>query len=333
MDSFCDNLIITIFQFVGLDDRFRFIMLGKKYYKVVSDHITTPEWIYDQINQFIKKNVVVDFSLKCCVLPNEYCEYARRHGGDKQDCDVDNFFVQQLNIGAMRCQYKNGKNKSTICRGCNSCEWLPNISNMTDDLTCTWEMNSVQNAPPNYASVSEQDYAGRAFANMEKQPGINYCAYWSASRNHASNIIIVDEYEYEEYTHDHCGCTNDSLIPIHSVYESVGIIVHNMTGIEQIHRNLFDYDIAHLQLFHIVNFLASGKISNASDDSGSEQNINTLRFFLFVERVLQDCIHKNVDLLMKTNRTGSPKYIFMIHPEIELKAAEVAKHIMLFGVG
>jgi len=31
------------------------------------------------------------------------------------------------------------------------------------------------------------------------------------------------------------------------------------------------------------------------------------------------------------NRTRTPKYVFMIHPEIELKAAEVLKNIILFG--
>ena len=352
MDSFCDNLIVTIFRFVDPDDRFRFIMLGKKYYNAVSNYITTPEWIYEQIDQFIKKNVIRNFSLRNDA-PNEYGDYAREHkrdtrirSGNYDDislaaddnssectsahdsecgrrCYVSiNKIVQQLGIGVMKCLYAD---EVDDCNNCNSCEWAPEVP-----LISGWNLDFIQNAPPNCSLLSDQDYLDYVTDCLKKQLDVKYYAYWSVADNHASNIIIIGRDEVVEYTHSDT-CIGNSVMPIHSVYESIGIIVHNMTGIEQIHRNLFDYDIEHLQLFYIVNFLASHKIPDMSTGPWRKQGIDVLRYSLFVERVLRDCICKNVEMLLMMNRTGSPKYIFMIHPEIELKAAESAEHIIVFG--
>ena len=357
MDSFCDNLILAIFQFVCPDDRFRFIMLGKKYYKVVSDHITTPEWIYDQINQFIKKNVVVDFTLRCGDGMSEYNEYVRKHKRDKQQrdnetsdrppiefdntsecssaCDdygdrvchvAPNLLAQQLGIGVMICSY-DISDSDDYCN-CDSCEWIPETPIASD-----WNLNFIQNAPPNYSTLTDQDYHVYVTDNLQKQPDAKYYAYWSDNDdddNHVSDLIVVDRDRNIEYTRgDECIC--GSIVPVHSVYESVGIIVHNMTGIKQICSNLFDYEITHLQLFYIVNFIASTKIPTMLDGSCGEEDLDALLYSLFVEHMLRNCVRKNVDLLMMSKRVDPLKYVFMIHPEIESKAAEAVEHIILFG--
>jgi hypothetical protein len=333
MDSLCDNLIVAIFQFVHPNDRFRFIMLGKKYYNAVSNYIITPEWIYDQIDQFIKKNVVADFALRCDA-PAEYRKYLRSHASNKccrycrcgRSCaGVDKYFVQQLGINTMICQYENGNDELTECCGCDSCDWFPQSAPARD-----WEMNSMQNAPPNCSSLNDQDYRKSIISNIEEQSSVRYYAYWSATRHHASNIIIAGRDEIIEYARSDT-CIGGSITPIHSVYESIGIIVHNMTNIKQIHKNLTDYDIEHLQLFYIVNFIASDKVPGLLNGSWYEQYIDALRYSMFVERILQNRIRKNVEMLMMTNRIGPAKYIFMVHPEIDSKAADAAKYLILFG--
>ena len=358
MESLCDNLIIDIFQFVHPDDRFRFIMSGKKCYDTISNYITSPEWIYDQIDQFIKNHVVVNFSLRCNG-PEEYHKYMRKHERDKRDrqrCDVipptefasiaefddtgkcisahdtgcgrechvvSNKLAQQLGIDVMKCSY-NDDDEVDNCRTCYSC-WVSNT------LTAnSWNLNSVRNAPPNYLSFSDCQYRKYVTNSIAGQPSIKYYVYWSDGDNHARSMTIVGYDEITEYA-DWGTCLNGSLMPIHSVYESIGIIVHNMTGIEQIHKNLLDYDITHLQLFYVVDFLASCKIPSMIDGSWGKQNIGALRYSLFVEHVLRARIRKNIEMLMMMNRTRTPKYVFMIHPEIELKAAEVLKNIILFG--
>ena len=323
MDSLCDNLIIAIFQFVQPDDRFRFIMLGKKYYNAVSNYITTPEWIYEQIDKFIKKNVVVDFSLKC-YGPEEYHEYMQKHEYNRQSRGADDFFAKQLEVGTMRCQYINSIG-CYDCASCDSCNWIPRWADAQ-----TWKLNFVQNAPSNYLAFNDYHYRKYVADSIKGQSSIKYYAYWSDDGNHTSDIIMIGHNEIVEYSRG-CPCISGSLMPIHSIYESIGIIVHNMTGIEQIHKNLLDYDIEHLQLFYIINFIASGGIFDILNGSCDEQKINILQYFLFVEHVLQNHICKNVETLMITNRVGPSKYVFMIHPEIDSKAADAAKYLILFG--
>ena len=353
MDSFRDNLILAIFQFVCPGDRFRFITLGKKYYNAVSNYIATPEWIYDQINQFIKKNVVVDFTLRCDA-PFEYYKYTREHKRDKQHCGDENndrppvefdntsecssayadngermchvapnLLAQQLGIDVVICSYDINNELVDDCE-CDSCDWR-----MAIPITHDWNLKFVQNAPPNCPLLSDQEYHDHVIDGLEKQPDVKYYVYWSDRDNHVSDLIVVDcDRKIVHARGDKC--TGDSIMPIHSVYESVGIIVHNMTGIEQIRKNLFDYDIAHLQLFYIVNFVAAGKISGMITGSWDERHLDTLRYSLFVEHVLRKCVRRNVDLLMMSKRTGPSKYVFMIHPEIESKAAETIENIVLF---
>jgi hypothetical protein len=355
MDSLCANLILDVFQFVRPDDCFRFITLSRKCHTTISNYIASPEWIYEQIDQFIKKNVVVDFSVRNDA-PVEYSEQLRKHNRDKRHCDdehgsgsgsnntneygsasecrssngcsscchiVDNLLAQRLEINTMRCLYEDENDEFDVCTNCKFDNWYPESPTMSG-----WYMDFIRNAPPDCSSLSETDYRDYVSDSIKDHSNARYYAYWSTGSNHASNINIVGPSEFIGYTD--CTCSSDTIIPVHSVYESIGIIVHNMTGIEQIRSNLLDYDIAHLQLFYIVDFIAAIKIPfmiNGFD----EQNVDILRYSLFVEHILQNCICKNVETLITMNRVGRSKYVFMIHPEIELKAAEAATHLVLFG--
>ena len=332
MDSFCDDLLLAIFQFVHPADRFQFILLGKKYHNVVSEYIASPEWIYEQIDQFIKKNVAVDFSLRCNA-PNEYLDYLQEHIRNKHwsgkcrdpDCHGANeFFAQQLGIDIMTCDYERNNNASDDCCNCTICGWLPRSPTAQN-----WDMHSIQNAPPHYSPCTTRKYHEYILDSILEQPSVKYCVYWTPAGRHTSELNILGRDKVAEYARNG-ECLNGSIIPIQSVYESIGIIVHNMTGIKQIRRNLLDYDIAHLRLFYIVNFLASNGVIRLPVDLRHEQCIDALRYFTFVEHVLQNHVRKNIEMLM-VDRVGPTRYIFMIHPEIESKAAEVAKHVILFG--
>ena len=335
MDSFCDNLLLAIFQFVHPDDRFRFILLGKKYHNVVSEYIASPEWIYEQIDQFIKENIVVDFSLKSEV-PFDYHEYLQDYDCNEQywnDCrdsysvrknsSINRVFAQQLGINIMMCEYGTGV--YTVCCECDTCDWVPPSPN-----TWSWRLHSMHSAPPNYSSLTNQEYHEFLFNSLSEQLSAKFYVYWSSESNHTSELNIIGLDPFAGPNYDRCTCVGGSIIPIHSVYESIGIIVHNMTGIEQIHKNLFDYDVAHLQLFYIVNFIVSGELSGTSERLRNKRNISASRYSMFARHVLRNRICKNVEMLLRSNRVGPSKYVFMIHPEIETKAAEAAEFVILF---
>jgi hypothetical protein len=329
MDFICNDLILVIFHFVPIENRLRFIKMGQRYLDIVRNYITSPEWIYDQIDQFIKNHVVVDFAVRIGA-PVEYFEHLRNHthGNHCRDersggCHfADNLLAQQLEIGVMKCLYVNGEPRE--CPEHEFCYWHPGRL-VTDEWSI--DSDSVQNAPPNCSSLSGSDYRDYVTDCLKKQSEADYYAYWTTSRNHASNIMLVGSCGVMNYTG--CACVKNTIIPIHSAPESIGIIVHNMTGIEQIRSNLLDYDIAHLQLFYVVDFIAANQVFYGNR-VWIIQNIDLLRYSLFVSRVLQDHIQKDAEVLM-ANRVGLTKYVFMIHSEIESKAAEAAKYIMLFN--
>ena len=331
MDSFCDTLLLAIFRFVRPDDRIQFIMLGRKYCKVVSEYIASPEWIYEQIDQFIKKNAAVNFSLKCDA-PSEYLAYLREHDPHRRgiygtpNWDVaNNFFAQQLGIDVMTCAYESNRRVSADCCCCIVHNWLPRPSVMH-----RWNLHSMQSAPSDYLSSTDQNYHDSVIIKLLEQPNVNFYVYWSAKCNHVSTLNIVGDDGRVGLNTDRCTCVNGSIIPIHSVYESIGIIVHNMTGIKQIHKKLLDYDLEHLQLFYIINFMSSSQLSGMPYGLRNVQSIGTLRYSAFVEHILQNCVRKDVEMLLAMNRFGPSKYVFMIHPEIESKAADAAKYIFLF---
>jgi hypothetical protein len=317
MDSICNDLILVIFQFVPPKNRVRFIKMGQRYFDIVHDYITSPEWIYGQIDQFIKcirirPSLRYDrFTPTCSELG---CDLKTYHD---TRVHFDTLMGQQLGIDVATRLYEHNNFECCV----HECE--PKSPGPYGIEKATF----IQVDSYDHRDVMRK-YQDRINECTKKYPDASWFVCWTGK--HMKDIHIFNTKGLDECVSSLCitSC-RDGIIPLHSIYETIGIIVRGMTGIEQIHMNLLDYDISHLQLFYVVDFMETRKITALLSNV---RNTNAMRYDLFVERVLQKHINMDVEPLILLNRTSISSYVFAIHSEIESKAAEVAKYFMMFDL-
>ena len=334
MDSFCDNLLLAIFQFVHSDDRFRFIMLGKKYHNVVSEYIASPEWVCDQINQIIKDNTVncgirADcLNLSCASLG---CQNVMAHNTNDHFAEL---MLHRLNINVFRLPYNV---YWAVCSGepIAGCEYgctRDHPHECTEECACSLEtlitggekLDIMIGVPPDtpvcFADCSK-------LFKFPSPPGNKYFTKWIDDDSYIRDVVMCNETGTLETRDFYTRPCIDDIIPIKSIYEFIGIVVHNMTGIKQICEDLNEYDIQHLRLFRIVHFIKCREVIAAAKCVQK----NLLSYGIFAERILQKSVRMDVKSLVESFCDRRLQYTFMIHPEIEFKSADVATHIMLFG--
>ena len=316
MDSFCDNLLLAIFQFVHSDDRFRFIMLGKKYHNVVSEYIASPEWTYDQIDQIIKDNSVNrSMHTDCLNLPyaSLKCQTVMMHNTNDHSAEL---MPNRLNITALRLPYNVYDyvcNDEHIHERNNECARSPET--LTTDGEKLDNMIGVPpDTPTRFADCSE-------LLKFPSPPGDKFFTKWINDDSYVRDIVMCAFETRDFYTRP---CIDD-IMPIKSVYEFIGIVVRNMTGIKQICEDLNKYDIRHLRLFHMVHFIKCREMIAAAKCTQK----NLLAYGIFAERILQKFVYADVKSLVESKCNRRIQCKFLTTLEIEFKSAGVVTPITL----
>lgn len=329
MDCVCNDLLTVIFQFTPPEDRIRFIKMGQKYLDVACNYIISPEWVHYQIDQFIERCAIgyhlrndfqVDYAPPVSQEDTPEYELAISEDFTKQ-------ILSQLEIKVMRVSYKY-----TNFAACDMCDCISTCEcDMHTLILDSSYLNVICRAPFDNSFLDSSNNGSRIrliVEHLAEHPEAEYCAYWVDRGDHIRDVA-VDEGDIEcDYIRNFHSCEyNNPIAPVRTVYESIGIIVHNMTGVEQIHTKLIDYDISHLQMFYLVDYIMSRKLRGLPGAMGDR---DAKRYDLFVESVLQNHIRTDVAALIELNQCNIPACTFVIHPEIDFKAVEVAKFYMIF---